>query len=551
MPTAAAIGVTAVAPPAARRRPVHRRSHQALVLAAVLVGVSVVAALVRVWIFGHAALNSDEAVVGLMAGQIQHGHVSAFYWGQDYGGVEPYVVAVLFAVFGASPFTLTLTASLLAAAAAVVVWRIGVRVLPPGAAVSAAVLAWIWPECTVWNSTREFGFRQAALVLGLLVVLQSLRIRGSARDVSSGRARDVSSGRARDVSQRAGAREVPGAVRVLDWLGLGLLVGVGWWSSPELVYFLLPAALALWPARRAVHPRGVAAAAGLAVGVLPWILASVDDHWGTLHGAQAVPLQHSTYGHRLGLFFTHVLPMLLGLRVEGAGRWLGSRPLGLGLSVVLGVVILVAMAVVALRAPAARLLLAFLVPFPFLYAVFPTSAFWNDGRYGLYLPPMLALTVAGAVFVAAPRPAARAVVAVVAVLATVSTVASFNAGFDALVLGATVGGMAGQPQPRRRGPRRRPRPRRRPPRGTRRTGWGTTCSTSRGARCRCSPSTATASPTAAPASSRRRWPGGSSCRRPRSRRRPTLWGSRWTSIPAGGPNRRSNSGCGPGACATR
>src|SRR5665213_1722445 len=45
---------------------------------------------IRVWALGRHAINADQAVVGLMAEQILHGHFSAFYWGQSYGGGEPY-----------------------------------------------------------------------------------------------------------------------------------------------------------------------------------------------------------------------------------------------------------------------------------------------------------------------------------------------------------------------------------------------------------------------------------------------------------------------------
>ena len=41
---------------------------------------------VRVWILGRTPINSDQAVVGLMAREILHGHLFVFYWGQHYGG---------------------------------------------------------------------------------------------------------------------------------------------------------------------------------------------------------------------------------------------------------------------------------------------------------------------------------------------------------------------------------------------------------------------------------------------------------------------------------
>ena len=62
--------------------------------------------LLRCWYLTHQPTNSDVAIVGLMARQILHGHFSAFYWGQTYGGVEPYLVAVMFAVFGQSTIVL-------------------------------------------------------------------------------------------------------------------------------------------------------------------------------------------------------------------------------------------------------------------------------------------------------------------------------------------------------------------------------------------------------------------------------------------------------------
>src|SRR5580692_9827222 len=61
--------------------------------AAVLYG-----ALLRAWLLTHLPLWGDEAIVGLQARAIGSGHFSAFYWGQHYGGLEPYVVAAVLRV---------------------------------------------------------------------------------------------------------------------------------------------------------------------------------------------------------------------------------------------------------------------------------------------------------------------------------------------------------------------------------------------------------------------------------------------------------------------
>ena len=50
---------------------------------------------------------------------------------------------------------------------------------------------------------------------------------------------------------------------------------------------------------------------------------------------------------------------------------------------------------VAIRSPDAWILVLALALYPFLYAAFPTSWFWNDGRYGLSLTPILSLVIAG------------------------------------------------------------------------------------------------------------------------------------------------------------
>ncbi len=291
--------------------------------------VSLIAALIRLWILGHTPVNADEAIVGLMAQQILHGHFSAFYWGQDYGGVEPYFVAALFAIFGQSAFALTLSAGLLSGVAAILVWRIGIRIVPPSAAVRAAVLSWIWPECTVWNSTREFGFRQATLVLGLCVLLQCLRIAQRPRHEMDNRYRRL--GPSRTCRRRrmvvVARNRVLLAARCRRHLRSG--------GEPSE-----------WPG---LAKKLAAAACGAAIGAIPWFVASLDDHWGTLQRPIGSSIPGNTYGYRLGVFFSHVLPMILGLRVEGNGAWLGSPLLGKTLYAAALVGIVFALAVLAVN----------------------------------------------------------------------------------------------------------------------------------------------------------------------------------------------------------
>ncbi len=209
-----------------------------------------VALCLRVWLLGHAGLNSDEAVVGLNALQIRHGHFSAFVWSQTYGGVEPYVVALMFAVFGSSPFVLNATPVLLAVVAAAVVWRIGLRLFPPVAAITAATLTFVWPESSLWNSTKEYGYHEIGLVMGLLVLWEAVRIVQTAKNDG----KDV----------------------VRDWVLLGLAMGIGWWATPETLYFTLPAAVVVALSLRAHRGVGIGTRV-VAVASASWLVRSLGS----------------------------------------------------------------------------------------------------------------------------------------------------------------------------------------------------------------------------------------------------------------------------------
>lgn len=262
-----------------------------VIATAVTVGI-----VLRAWYLFHQPVNSDEAVVGLMAMQILHGHFSAFYWGQVYGGGEPYLVAVLFGIFGTSVWALKAVSIVLSAVAAVISWRITRRLVSDLAlAILAGALVWAAPEAAVWNSTIELGFRGVTMVCGLGLLLVSLRILDSLRSW-------------------------------LEFAALGLLAGIGWWSSPEIVYFAIPAGLVVigaiirdpdigtlrtWAARLALT-----LIAGV-VGALPWLWANINSGFYSLNtSAFATPPQAPGYGGRLVLFFRYGLPMLFNLRTE-------------------------------------------------------------------------------------------------------------------------------------------------------------------------------------------------------------------------------------------
>lgn len=335
-------------------------------IAAFLVGIAE-----RAWYVFHRPVDSDEAIVGLMAQQILHGHFSAFYWGQSYGGGEPYLVAVVFGIFGSSAWALEAVPMLLSLAAAVVTWRVARRLVTDRAIPwLAGSLVWAGSQTAVSNSAIELGFRGVTLLCGLLALLLSLRL-------------------------------LDGDRSIVTVLGIGLASGIGWWSSPEIVYYLVPSVLLLVGAvvsdtaserlaRWSV--RGALAAAAAALGALPWLWDNVGTGFKSLRAqAFALPPQPLSYGGRLRVFFEYSFAVLVNLRKADNGRWIWSPPI---IDALLGVAIAVTVgAVVACGARGGRhlALAVSAVAAPFLLALSPATWFWNDGRYADLLIPLLVL----------------------------------------------------------------------------------------------------------------------------------------------------------------
>jgi hypothetical protein len=338
----------------------------------------------RAWFLFHDPVSADESVVGLMAQSIQHGHVYAFFWGQPFGGVEPYVVAAAFAVAGHSSLTLILVPVLLSLISALLVWRIAKRfVSDPRLAVLAGALAWAAPLPVVYQSTVEGGFRGVVEVCGLGLILLSVRI----------------------LDGHSGARE---------FVVLGLLAGIGWWAVPEIVYFYLPSLLllagAFLPRVRArqwewMVRRTALTAASAVLGALPWLWANSHSGFASLHtggfpGASS-PGNLGFFG-RLRLFYQAALPLQLDLRREASGKWVfgvaGASLLHRAVLVVIVVLVMLAvLAVIALcllhRRRSQALALSILA-FPLLVALQPGTWSWQDGRYTAYLGSFLALAMA-------------------------------------------------------------------------------------------------------------------------------------------------------------
>ena len=330
----------------------------------------------RLWLIFHMPDNSDVAVSEIIDRAAMHGHFQAFYGGQAYAGTaDALLVAAAFLVFGQSNAVAELVFTALIATSAVLVWRAGLRLVSPSLALFAGALAWAAPAVAVRDSTQA-GARGVEAVCGVAMILLALRFLDGA---SSPR-----------ISASSSSDEPGGPA---GWIALGLFSGIGWWCTPEIVYFAVPTFLILVgafikkPRIRVWWWRVAVAIAGFVVGALPWLWANFGSHFASLDGHPTI-----TFGQRLSAFFEGALPLELGIRQRG-GAWLFGQ---LHTLVFCAVLLLVVAAVVLSFARGGRsaALACGVVAFPFLWTTLSASGKWHDGRYMGFFVPLLALVVA-------------------------------------------------------------------------------------------------------------------------------------------------------------
>lgn len=343
------------------RPAVHDGLPVVVVLSAVVVG-----ALQRWWVAVHpiGTLTSDGAVIGLMALRLlHHGQLTAFMWGQSYGGsLEAVLTALVFAVAGAGTSQLIATTALSSALCALALWRTGRRIVGEPAAQIAALAFWVWPATFLWRSLKPGGTYMVGLAIALCAVGALARIRQG----------------------DAGWRRCALA---------GLLCGLAVWSSPMSLELLIPAALWCLPALRRLGWRLLGVAGGAVIGGLPILVSGALHDWRDLHmpGYRADLL--TGFPARFRQFFPVEWPIAMGVRAEGSLAWVGG-PVGEVLAAAGGAALVVtALLVIAGRAPRCTLPILTIALLPFLYSFIPLADHIGQGRYALFAVPMEALLV--------------------------------------------------------------------------------------------------------------------------------------------------------------
>jgi hypothetical protein len=324
----------------------------------ILVGLAAVAGIgFRVWTYRSALgiPDSDEAVVGLMARHVLQGQFTTFFWGQWYGGSqEALLTAPLFFVFGSSWLLLRLVPIILDGVAALVLWRVGRRTIGEPAATAAAAVFWVWPPFVIYKLTHQWGFYASGVLYCALILLLALRL-----------------------------VEQPSRTRA----GLfGLVLGLGLWQSEQLVPIVLPViAWTIWKRRRWLRHLWLTVPLAI-LGALPSVVFNIRHDWASLSPPITDP---SSYQHRLRVYVSPLLPMMLGLRTPFTQERLLP-----GILTYLIYAILAGLFVYGAyrsRHEAVSMLYLAVATYPFIYAISPQTFFEQEPRYLVVLSPLLVL----------------------------------------------------------------------------------------------------------------------------------------------------------------
>ena len=243
------------------------------------------AILSRVWLLVHTygVMAGDELEVGLQAEHILRGQLPLYYYGQPYlGSLDAYVAALIFRFTGPAVWAMRVETIPISLLMVYLTWRFA-AVLAETAHLSArlkttfmtiAALVAAFPPLYDMAMEMRVGGYMGAFVIMLWLLLCAFRL-------------------TQRWGQQASWREL-----AWRWVGIGLLVGLGLWIDPLIMYAC--AAIAIWiggwlvlalvkPRRHALgQPRlallkegllSLSAVPALLIGFLPGLIWGAQNDW--------------------------------------------------------------------------------------------------------------------------------------------------------------------------------------------------------------------------------------------------------------------------------
>lgn len=165
----------------------------------------------------QAGIESDEAIVGLMAKHISEGKgIPIFYYGQPYmGSLEAIFASLSFLLFDISNYSLKLVPFLFSLSHVALVYLLGLRLSSRLTGFISGLYVALGPSpLIIWSLKARGGFIET-IVLGSLSLLLSARILSERRTL------------------------------IRNFAFLGLVLGLGWWTNNQIIFFIAPIGISL------------------------------------------------------------------------------------------------------------------------------------------------------------------------------------------------------------------------------------------------------------------------------------------------------------------
>jgi len=240
-------------------------------------------------------VDSDQAVLGIMAQHILHGDRPVFFYGQAYqGALEAYLTAGVFHVWGQSDFTLRVVPVLFSAVLVAQLYALARRLYGQGVATAVGLWAALpAPVLIYWGTVAGGGYAEA-MVVGTAIMAVAIRRWGL------------------------------GDPRRYDVPLLGFLSGLGLWIHPVTAYYLAALAVAYAPrlwwtlhaltrreGRRTLSRPLLLALALFVMGAAPWLGYTLAHRGGSLAVLAGRP-SLAALPDALWRLYSETLPLLFG-----------------------------------------------------------------------------------------------------------------------------------------------------------------------------------------------------------------------------------------------